>query len=307
LSLSSNCFERLALDNGQLEFIFSNCFERLALDNGQLEFIFSNCFERLALDNGQLEFIFSNCFEQLALDNGQLEFIFSNCFERLALDNGQLEFIFSNYFERLVLNNGQLEFTFHFLKSVIPCFIRKRDVTQFFAFNIKFHSPLCRNTEYQISFPALSEHGIPKLSFPVLAEDGVSTISSPDMSDDETSLNFLFKCLSPLCRMTKCQKCHPQCVWSRDVTNQMSVSTNHQFTNTFQNFPLSIQDFVFLSSYCYQHGSGQSFSLVKLQYPLMESGPFLQRIWVSFCSSSFKTNHLCHPTFIITSRAFITS
>jgi len=56
-------------------------------------------------------------------------------------------------------------------------------------------------------------------------------------------------------------------------------------------------------SYNYQHGSEQSFSPVKLQYPLVESGPFLQRIWVSFCSSSFKTNHLHHPTFIITSQS----
>jgi len=48
-----------------------------------------------------------------------------------------------------------------------------------------------------------------------------------------------------------------------------------------------------LSSYCYQHGSGQSFSPSETT--------------ISLCSSSFKTSHPCRPTFIITSRAFITS
>jgi len=45
----------------------------------------------------------------------------------------------------------------------------------------------------------------------------------------------------------------------------MSISTNHQFTNTSQNSPMSIQDFVsfHLSSYNYQHGSTQSLSPVK--------------------------------------------
>jgi len=51
---------------------------------------------------------------------------------------------------------------------------------------------------------------------------------------------------------------------------KISLSTNHQFTNTFQ-----------ISQYNYQHGSGQSFTPVNLQYPLAESDPFLQRIWVS--------------------------
>jgi len=134
------------------------------------------------------------CFERSALDNGQLEFIFSNCFERSALDNGQLEFLLSHS-KRSVLNNGQLEFIFIFQKNVLPYFIRNNVSPNFFAL-------------------------MSKLSFPVLAEDGVSTISSPDMSDDETSLNFLLKCHSPFCRMTKCQRCHAQCVWSRDVTNQ---------------------------------------------------------------------------------------
>jgi len=58
------------------------------------------------------------------------------------------------------------------------------------------------------------------------------------------------------------------------------------------------------SSYYYQHGSRQSFSPVKLQYPWQSRIPFFNEFGYPF---SFKTNHLHHPTFIITSQAFITS
>ena len=77
----------------------------------------------------------------------------------------------------------------HFPKSVIPCFARKRDVTQSFASlsnfiprfvgtrNINVHPQLCRNTEYQCSFPALSEHGISSV-IPRLSDDEMSKVSS---------------------------------------------------------------------------------------------------------------------------------
>jgi len=126
-------------------------------------------------------------------------------------------------------------------------------------------------------------------------------------------LEFTFhdshKCHPLLCRMTKCQKCHPQYVWSRDVTNQNVCFYKPSVYKIHFKISQCLFKILFsfhLSSNNYQHGSEQSFSPVKLQYPLAESGPFLQ-IWVSLCSSSFKTNHLCHFTFIITSRAFITS
>jgi len=62
-----------------------------------------------------------------------------------------------------------------------------------------------------------------------------------------------------------------------------------------------------LSSYSYHTGSRQSFSPVKLHYPLAESDPFLQWMRVSRCCFSSQSNYLCHPAFILTSRAFIAS
>ena len=160
---------------------------------------------------------------------------------------------------------------------------------------INVHSPLCRITEYQTSFPALSEYGISnfiprfieirsikchspvyrnteyQMSFPDLSDYGKEKTSFPGLPDYGSSLKFSFL------------KCHSLFVGGRNVKSvipsvsgpkmspiKMSVSTNHQFINTFQ-----------ISQYNYQHGSGQSFSPVKLQYPLAESDPFLQRIWVS--------------------------
>jgi len=128
---------------------------------------------------------------------------------------------------------------------------------------IKFHSPLCRNTEYQVSFPALSEHGISSVI--------------PRLSDDEMS-----KVSSPVCLV---QRCHQsKCLFLQTISLQIHFKFPNTTINTVMN---------------------NHYSPVKLQYPLVESGPLLQRIWVSLCSSAFKTNHLCHPTFIITSQAFI--
>jgi len=193
-----------------------------------------------------------------------------SCSKQSVLNNGQLEFIF----KWSVLNNGQLKLLFqvvspkqwttwvylHFPQSVIPCFVRKRDVTQSFASlsnfiprfvgtrNIKFHSPLCRNTEYQMSFPGLSEHGISSVI--------------PRLSDDEMS-----KVSFPVCLV---QRCHQsKCLFLQTI----SLQIHFKFPNTTIN---TVVD---------NHSSP-----VELQYSLAESDPF-----------SFKTNHLCHPTFIITS------
>jgi len=71
----------------------------------------------------------------------------------------------------------------------------------------KFHSPIGRNTECQMLFPGLSEYGassfIPRLA-------GLRKFTQIQFSQ----VSF------PVCRMMECQKCHPQCVWSRDVTDQ---------------------------------------------------------------------------------------
>jgi len=156
-------------------------------------------------------------------------------------------------------------------KGVIPCFVRKRNVTQSFASismfilrfvgtrNIKFHSPVGRITE--------------------VYSNSVFSSVIPHLSDDEMS-----KVSSPVCLV---QRCHQsKCLFLQTI----SLQIHSKFPSTN-----------------YQHDSEQSFSPMKLQFPLAESGPLLQRIWVSLCFSSFKTNHLCHPTFIITSRAFVTS
>ena len=79
----------------------------------------------------------------------------------------------------------------HGISNIIPRFVGLR--------NIKFHSPLCRNTEYQIS----------QVSFPV-------------------------------CRMTKCQRCHPQCVWSRDVTDQNVCFYKPSVYKYISNFPIQL-------------------------------------------------------------------
>jgi len=173
----------------------------------------------------------------------------------------------------------------HFPKSVIPCFVRKRDVTQSFASlanfiprlvgirNVKCYSPVYRNTEHQVSFPGWPDYG--------------------------SLLKFSFlKCRSPFVGWWNVKSVIPSVSGPEMSPIKMSLSTNHQFTNTFQNFPMSTQDLVFFS-FIYQHGSGQSFSPVNLQYPLAESGPFLQQIWVAF--------FIQNKSFIITSRAFITS
>ena len=152
--------------------------------------------------------------------------------------------------KRSVLNNGQLEFTFLSSKSVIPCFIRKQGVAQFFAL-------------------------ISKLSFPILAEDGVSTISSPGMSDDETSLNFLFKCHSPFVGWRNVKDVIPSVSGLEMSSIKMSVfyKPSVQIHSKISQCLFKILFSFHLSSYYYQHGNGKSFSPVKLQYPLAESDP----------------------------------
>jgi len=124
--------------------------------------------------------------------------------------------------KRSVLNNRQLEFTFLSSKSVIPCFIRKQGVAQFFAFNIKVI--------------------IPRFGGGRSVDNLISRyVGWRDVAQ------FPFQVSFPVCRMTKCQRCHPQCVWSRDVINQNVCFLQTISSNTFQNFSMSIQDFVFLS------------------------------------------------------------
>jgi len=91
-------------------------------------------------------------------------------------------------------------------------------------------------------------------------------VSSLVLSDDEIS-----KVSSPVCLV---QRCHQsKCLFLQTISLQIHFKISQCLFKILFSFHLS--------SYNYQHGSGQSFSPMKLQYPLAESGPFLQRIWVS--------------------------
>ena len=152
------------------------------------------------------------------------------------MDNLSSPFIFSKV-SSPVSSENEMSLNFsHLISNFIPRFVGTR--------NIKFHSPLCRNTEYQMSFPGLSEHGISSVI--------------PRLSDDEMS-----KVSFPVCLV---QRCHQsKCLFLQTISLQI-------------HFKISQCLLKILFSYNYQHGSEQSFSPVKLQYPLAESGPFLQRI-----------------------------
>ena len=148
-----------------------------------------------------------------------------------------------------------------------------------------YHSPPWQRTECRQSY-------IPVCRMTRRHSISFSSVIPRFFPDDEMS-----KVSSPVCLV---QRCHQsKCLFLQTISLQIHFKISQCLFKILFSFHLS--------SYNYQHGSGQSFSPVKLQYPLAESGPFLQRIWVSLCSSSFKTSHPCRPTFIITSRAFITS
>ena len=129
-------------------------------------------------------------------------------------------------FKWSVLNNGRLESTFIFQKVSSPASSENE-----MSPNPSHH--------YQISFPGWSEYEISKCHSPVYRNTEYQ-VSFPGWSDDETSLNFLLKCHSPFCRMTKCQKCHPQCVWSRDVTDQNVCFYKPSIYKYVPNFPIQL-------------------------------------------------------------------
>jgi len=159
-------------------------------------------------------------------------------------------------------------------KSVIPCFARKRDVTQSFASlpnviprfigirNTECHFPVYRNTEYQMSFPGLLEYGIssviPRLAgirnikfhSPVgritkVYSNSVFSSVIPRLSDDEMS-----KVSSPVCLV---QRCHQsKCLFLQTISLQIHFKIFQCLFKILFSFHLS--------SYNYQHGSGQSFS-----------------------------------------------
>jgi len=129
-------------------------------------------------------------------------------FKRSVLNDGQLESIFSNCFERSVLNNEQFEFTFVMFQVVSP--------KQWTAW------------VYLLSHSKRSVLNNGQLEF------------TPALSKNEMSLKFLSQKSFPVCRITKCQKCHPQCVWSRDFTNQNVCFYKPSVYKYISNFPIQL-------------------------------------------------------------------
>ena len=132
----------------------------------------------------------------------------------------------------LVYRNTEYQMSFpglpeYGISNFIPRFIGIR--------SIKCHSPVYRNTEYQTSFPGLSDYGKEKNVFPRFA--GLQKFTQIQFSQ----VSF------PVCRRTKCQKCHPQCVWSRDITNQNVCFYKPSVYKYISKFPNVYSRFCFLS------------------------------------------------------------
>ena len=150
-------------------------------------------------------------------------------------------------------------------KSVIPRFVRKRDVTQSFASlsnfiprfvgtrNIKHHSPLCRITEYQISFPALSEYGIPNV-IPRFVGTRNIKFHSPVGRITEVYSNSVFSSVIPSVYGPEMSPI--KCLFLQTISLQIHFKISPCLFKILSSFHLS--------SYNYQHGSEQSFSPIKL-------------------------------------------
>ena len=166
-----------------------------------------SCFERSVLNNGQFEFIFI-LFQAVNPKQWTAWVYFYHVFKWSVLNDGQLESIFSNCFERSVLNNEQFEFTFVMFQVVSP--------KQWTAW------------VYLLSHSKRSVLNNGQLEF------------TPALSKNEMSLKFLSQKSFPVCRITKCQKCHPQCVWSRDFTNQNVCFYKPSVYKYISNFPIQL-------------------------------------------------------------------
>jgi len=136
------------------------------------------------------------------MDNSSLSFVL---FQVVSPKQWTTRVYLFSFFKSSVLNNGHLEFTFHFPKSVIPCFIRKRDVTQSFTSLSKIIIPRFIGLQNikQVSFPGLSDYRIPNkvsfrygisnnVSFPGLSDYGISNkVHSPIYQITEYQTSFI--------------------------------------------------------------------------------------------------------------------
>jgi len=168
-------------------------------------------------------------------------------------------------FKWSVLNSGQLEFTFIFQKVSSPASSENE-----MSLNPSHH--------YQISFPGWLEYGISnvipqfigirsiKFHSPVgriteVYSNSVFSSVVPRLSDDGMS-----KVSSPVCLVQRCHR--SKCLFLQTISLRIHFKISQCLFKILFSFHLS--------SYNYQHGSGQSFSPVNLQYLLAESDPSLQ-------------------------------
>jgi len=158
-------------------------------------------------------------------------------------------------------------------KSVIPCFVRKRDVTQSFASlsnfiprfvgtrNKKVSSPASSENEmslnpsrhYQISFPALSEYGIPNV-IPRFVGTRNIKFHSPVGRITEVYSNSVFSSVIPSVYGPEMSPI--KCLFLQTISLQIHFKISPCLFKILSSFHLS--------SYNYQHGSEQSFSPIKL-------------------------------------------
>jgi len=169
--------------------------------------LFLSCFKWSVLNNGQLEFIF--VIFRVVSPKQRTNWVIFVMFRAVSPKQKTAWVYLLSCFRWLVLNNGQLEFTFHFPKSVIPCFIRKRDVTQIFRIITKNFIPRyvgSRNIK-QISFPALSDYGISNKFHPPLCritESQKKRLSSVCRITEGHSSSIFLTVSSPVCLVERC-------------------------------------------------------------------------------------------------------
>jgi len=103
----------------------------------------------------------------------------------------------------------------HFPKKCSPLLYQKQCVSQIFRINIKVI--------------------IPRFGGGRSVDNLISRyVGWRDVAQFPSQVSF------PVCRMTKCQRCHPQCVWSRDVTNQNDCFYKPSVYKYISNFPIQL-------------------------------------------------------------------
>ena len=161
------------------------------------------------------------------MDNSSLSFI---SFQAVSPKQWTAWVHLLSHSKQSVLNNGQFELTFVMFQVVSPkqwtawVFLLSFQVVSpkqwtawaYLSFSQKCHPLLYQKTRCHSIFHINIKVIIPRLG----RGRNVDSLTSRYVGWRDVT-QFLSQVSFPVFfRMTKCQKCHPQCVWSRDVTNQ---------------------------------------------------------------------------------------